>query len=129
MSARKARRASSSTSLSWQPVPVHDTSKPPVGFLGPLGTFTEQALLTQADLAAGELVPFSTMPEVLAAVQDGSVEFGFVAIENSIEGAVNLVQDGLAFTYELLIQREVVLDVQLCLLAPRGTTLGDVKVI
>jgi prephenate dehydratase len=100
-----------------------------VGFLGPLGTFTEQALLTQPDLAAGELVPFRTMPEVLAAVDGEEVDLGFVAIENSIEGTVNLSQDALAFAHELLIQREVVLDIQLCLLAPRGTTLADVKIV
>jgi prephenate dehydratase len=98
-------------------VPPDRTQPLRVGFLGPRGTFTEQALLTQPDLAAGELVPFRTMPEVLA------------AIENSIEGTVNLSQDALAFTHDLLIQREVVLDIQLCLLAPRGTTLADVKVV
>ncbi len=110
-------------------MPVDDTRTVTVGFLGPLGTFTEQALLSQPDLASGELVPFATMPEVLSAVEAGTVELGFVAIENSIEGAVNLVQDALAFTHHLLIQREVVLDVQLCLLAPRGTSLADVKVV
>ena len=36
-----------------------------IGFLGPLGTFTEQALLTQPDLAAAEHVLFRTMPDVL----------------------------------------------------------------
>ena len=40
---------------------------PQVAFLGPLGTFTEQALLTQADLAGGELVPLPSIPEVLDA--------------------------------------------------------------
>jgi prephenate dehydratase len=110
-------------------VPTDRTHPLRVGFLGPLGTFTEQALLTQPDLAAGELVPFRTMPEVLAAVDAGDVELGFVAIENSIEGTVNLSQDALAFTHDLLIQREVVLDIQLCLLAPRGTTLADVKIV
>jgi prephenate dehydratase len=102
---------------------------PRVGFLGPLGTFTEQALLTQPDLAAGELVPYRTMPEVLAAVERSEIELGFVAIENSLEGTVSLTQDALVFTHDLLIQREVVLDIQQCLLARRGTTLADVKVI
>ncbi len=110
-------------------MPANDTSTPRVGFLGPLGTFTEQALLTQADLAAHELVPFRTMPEVLAAVEREEIDLGFVAIENSIEGTVNLSQDALAFTHNLYIQREVVLDIQHCLLAPRGTALADVKVI
>ena len=49
---------------------------------------------------------------------DGEVDLGFVAIENSIEGTVNLTLDALAFDHDLLIQREVVLDVSSCLLGP-----------
>ena len=100
-----------------------------IGFLGPFGTFTEQALMSQADLAAGELVPYRTMPDVLDAVEAGEVAYGFVAIENSIEGMVNLTQDELVFNHSLLIQREVVLDIEHCLLAQAGTTLDDVKVV
>jgi prephenate dehydratase len=100
-----------------------------IGFLGPLGTFTEQALKSQPDLAQGEFVLFRTMPDVLDAVENGEVDLGFVAIENSIEGAVNLTQDELAFSHDLLIQREVVLDIEHCLMAPKGTSIEDVKVV
>jgi prephenate dehydratase len=100
-----------------------------VGFLGPLGTFTEQALKSQHDLAATEHVLYRTMPDVLDAVEAGEIDLGFVAIENSIEGTVNLTQDELAFSHELLIQREVVLDIEHCLLAKPGTTLADVKTV
>jgi prephenate dehydratase len=100
-----------------------------VGFLGPRGTFTEQALSSQPDLAAAELVLYRTMPDVLDAVDVGDVDLGFVAIENSIEGTVNLTQDELAFTHDLLIQREVVLDIEHCLLAPPGTSLAEIKVV
>ncbi len=98
-----------------------------VAFLGPPGTFTEEALLTQADLADAELVPMRSMPEVLAAAQKGEADFGFVALENSIEGTVNISLDTLIFDADLLIQREVVLAVSLNLLAPPGTRLQDVK--
>ena len=100
-----------------------------VGFLGPLGTFTEQALKTQPDLAAAEHLLFRTMPDVLDAVESGEVDLGFVAIENSIEGTVNLTQDELAFAHDLLIQREVVLDIEHCLMAKPGTALADVKAV
>lgn len=104
------------------------TSRPlRIGFLGPVGTFTEQALRGQPDLAICELIPMRTMPDVLDAVDDGSVDLGFVAIENSIEGTVNLTQDELAFNHDLLIQREVVLDIEHCLVAAPGSTLDDVK--
>ena len=105
------------------------TSKQRIGFFGPFGTFTEQALLTQADLASAELVPFRSVPDVLDAVTRGDVDAGFVPIENSIEGTVNFTQDALIFDYELLIQREVVLDIEHCLLAAPGTALADVKTV
>jgi prephenate dehydratase len=52
-----------------------------------------------------------------------------VPIENSIEGTVNFTQDALIFDYELLIQREVVLDIEHCLLARKGTTLAEVTIV
>jgi prephenate dehydratase len=98
-----------------------------IGFLGPPGTFTEEALLTQPDLAEAELVPMRSMPDVLAATEAGEVELGFVAIENSIEGTVNVSLDALVFEHSLLIQREVVLSISLNLLAPPGMSLADVR--
>ena len=105
------------------------TPRTRVGFLGPLGTFTEQALKTQADLAAAEHVLFRTMPDVLDAVETGEVDLGFVAIENSIEGTVNLSQDELAFNHDLLIQREVVLDIEHCLMAKARTAIADLTTV
>jgi prephenate dehydratase len=100
-----------------------------VGFLGPFGTFTEQAVRSQSDIGACELVPFRSVPDVLDAVDQGHVDVGVVPIENSIEGTVNFTQDALAFDYDLLIQREIVLDIEHCLLASPGTQLADVRVV
>jgi prephenate dehydratase len=100
-----------------------------VGFFGPMGTFTQQALLTQPDLAAAEHVAFRTVPDVLDAVAADEVDIGVVPIENSIEGMVNFTQDALAFDYDLLIQREIVIDIEHCLLAPAGAKLVDVRVV
>ena len=98
-----------------------------IAFLGPPGTFTEEALLTKADLADADLAPVRSMPDVFAAVQSGEADLGFVALENSIEGTVNVSLDTLIFGADLLIQREVVLPVRLNLLAPPGTALGEVR--
>jgi prephenate dehydratase len=98
-----------------------------IGFLGPEGTFTEQALLTQADLAVEELIPLPSIPEVLLAVDNGEVDLGFVGIENSIEGTVTVTIDALTLDHDLLIQREVDLSIQLNLLGPSGMRIGDVR--
>jgi prephenate dehydratase len=100
-----------------------------VGFFGPFGTFTEQALRTQADLDRGELVDYPTVPDVLDAVASGEVDCGVVPIENSIEGVVNFTQDALAFDYDLLITREIVLDIEHCIVAMPGQQLDYVKVV
>lgn len=98
-----------------------------IAYLGPSGTFTEEALLTQPDLASTELVPMRTMPDVLQAVADGHVELGFLPIENAIEGTVNLTLDGLIFDHDFMIQREVILPIHLHLAAPAGSSLVDIK--
>ena len=122
-------RPHSGASRNLSVVPSSDLTQRRVGFLGPRGTFTEQALNLEPDLAAGILVPLRSMPDVLAAVEHGEVDLGFIAIENSIEGTVNVSQDELVFNHELLIQHEVVLDIEHCLLALPGTTLADIHVV
>lgn len=96
-------------------------------YLGPHGTFTEEALLTQEDLAGGEYVPQRSVPDVIAAVERGEFDGGLVPIENMIEGSVAVTLDTLAFETDLLIQREVDLPISLCLAARPGTALADVK--
>jgi len=105
------------------------SSKQRIGYLGPEGTFTQQALRSQTDLAGADHIPFRTVIDVLDAVEDGSVSLGFVPIENSIEGTVNYTQDALVFDHDLLIQREVVLDIEMCLLAKKGATLQSITKI
>jgi len=100
-----------------------------VGYLGPSGTFPEQALLSQPDLKTCELVPLSRFVDVLQATSDGDVDFGFVAIENAIEGTVNVTLDALAFDHSLLIQREVELDIHLQLMAQPGTSLEQIQTV
>src|SRR5437870_2904276 len=64
-----------------------------VAYLGPPGTFTEEALLSCPEARDAELVPLATVPEVIAAVEAADVDGGVVPIENSIEGSVNITLD------------------------------------
>ena len=109
------------------PSGVDDTKALKVGYLGPAGTFTESALLTQTDLAAAEHILFRSHSDVLHNTSSGIVDFGFCAIENAIEGTVNVVQDTLAFDSELMIQREVVIPITMNLLVQSGTSLNEVE--
>jgi len=100
-----------------------------VAYFGPAGTFTEEALLSQPDLAAAERSPFTPVPEVIAAVERGDFDGGVVPIENMIEGSVSVTLDTLAFDSDLLIQREIDLPVSLNLCARPGVGLSDIRTV
>jgi prephenate dehydratase len=97
-----------------------------LAFFGPFGTFTEQALRSQADLADLELIECRSVPDVLDAVESATADAGIVPIENSIEGMVNFTLDALAFDHDLVITRDVVLDIEHCLMAVPGATLAQI---
>ncbi len=100
-----------------------------VAYFGPAGTFTEQALITQEDYAALDRRPMATITDVLEAVERGEADLGFVPLENGIEGTVAITVDSLVFDFDLLIQREVVLDIHLALLANEGTVLSEITTV
>jgi len=100
-----------------------------VAYLGPAATFSQEALLTQADLARADLQPLGSITAVLDAVAQGDAPLGFVPIENGIEGTVSATIDGLIHDVDLHIQREVVMDIHLHLMVRPGTTLADIRYV
>ena len=107
--------------------PVRCAVVTPVVFFGPHGTFAEEALLSQPDLASRPRVPISSIPDILAAVDAGEYEVGLVPIENSIEGSVSVTLDALAFERDLLIQREVDLPISMGLFVKPGVKLAEIR--
>ncbi|MDA8025253.1 MAG: prephenate dehydratase [Actinomycetota bacterium] len=101
-----------------------------IGFLGPRGTFSEEALMEQRLRGTqAETVPFATIAQVLEAVAEGQVDTGFVPIENSIEGSVSATIDSLIFDYELSIVGEYVHDIHHDLMALANTSLDDIETV
>src|SRR5207249_6724774 len=83
-----------------------------IAFLGPEGTFCEEALLSQPDLASQELVPIGDIVSVITAVAGREADFGVVPVENSIEGAVTATLDTLAFDYPYVrLRREITIPI------------------
>ena len=99
--------------------------KSKVAVLGPKGTFTEIA--ASKVFPEDEFVYCDTVDEVFDKVDSG-MDFGVVAIENSLEGSVNVTMDCL-LDYDVKIWKEIVMDISLCLAAPAGTRMEDIKVI
>src|SRR3954452_6628240 len=90
-------------------------------YLGPEGTFTEQALRSLPAAAKGELQPCSTVTLALAAVRARGADGAVVPIENSVEGSVPVTLDELATGEPLMITREMTVPIAFSLLArPRG---------
>jgi prephenate dehydratase len=97
-----------------------------VGYLGPPGTFSEEAV-ARCDLAAGgEAVPYPSFRDAYRALGRGEVDGALLPIENSIEGSVGATLDLLVLEHGPLIRRELLLPVRQHLLAPAGTRLEDV---
>jgi len=98
-----------------------------VGYLGPPGTFCEEALLTLFAGAEIEGQPYPSVADCFEAVSTGQVPEALVPIENSIEGAVSTTLDQLAFGPRgLVIRAEVVLPVRQHLIGRPGMALGDI---
>jgi prephenate dehydratase len=98
-----------------------------ISYLGPPGTFSEEAV-ARCDLARGdEPVPCPSFAHAYRALLRGEVEGAILPIENSIEGSVGATLDLLVHEPGPLIRREVLLPVRQHLLARAGTRLEDVR--
>ncbi len=95
-----------------------------LGYFGPAGTFTHQALRTVTE---EEAVAFASVREALDAVRQGDVTRAVVPIENSVEGGVSATLDELIAGAPLAIQGEIVIPVEFGIYAREGTELADVR--
>lgn len=98
-------------------------------YLGPAGTFAQQALLTISEVGASEQLPCAGVPAVAAAVRAGDADFGLVPMENSVEGPVSLTTDELVVGTPLRIVREVFLPVSFVLAAREHRSHEDIRTV
>lgn len=98
-----------------------------VAYLGPPGTFAEEAALLYDGKA--QLIPFSSTHAVASAVDTGIAEEGVVAIENSLEGSVTDTLDLLIHESKLLILEELVLPIEHHLLVKPETETPELEAI
>jgi prephenate dehydratase len=109
-----------------------------VGYFGPEGTFTHEALMdaleSRRSMPTGlddpELVPLPTIYDTVMAVHTGAVERALVPIENSLEGSVNATLDALAIeTDDVTIVGEVVHPIRHCLIAREELGLDQIETV
>ena len=100
-----------------------------LSFLGPAGTFTEQALRSMPEVSAADAVPCATVTVALDDVRGGRADGAVVPIENSVEGSVPVTLDELATGAPLMITAEVTVPVAFSLLVRPGVTLDQVRTV
>jgi prephenate dehydratase len=100
-----------------------------IAFLGPQGTFSEEAALAQAEQDNGTLVPFSSIPALVSAVETGLADSAILPIENSLEGSVSATVDLLIHETDLKIRAERMVPVRHFLSVVPGTSLTDIKLV
>jgi prephenate dehydratase len=97
-----------------------------VAFLGPPGTYSEEALRASSRCQVDE-VSYPTIHAAVMAVEAGDVDRAVVPIENALEGAVAITLDTLALEASgVRIVAEVVHPIHHCVVAARPLDLADV---
>ena len=98
-----------------------------LAFLGPSGTYTEEAALLYDPEA--ELRPFPNITAVGMAVASGETGQGVAPIENSIEGSVNFTLDLLVSEASIYIRNEIVIPIEHYLMGKPGTKTDEIQVV
>jgi prephenate dehydratase len=101
-----------------------------IAYLGPPGTFSEEAALAyaggQAELG---LLPLASIPAVVTAIETDAATVGLLPIENLLEGSVNYTLDLLIHETSLQIAGEIVIPIRQFLVARPGVRLSEVSVL
>jgi prephenate dehydratase len=105
--------------------------RPRVGYLGPAGTFSEEALLAGVLADSVDPVPVRTIYEAIVALRRGEVELAIVPIENSLDGSLSVTLDLLAQDLQptLQIVGEQLLSVSHSLIAAQPVELGAIDTV
>jgi prephenate dehydratase len=110
--------------------PEADAALPRVGYLGPAGTFSEEAVLASAREGEVEPLALASIGDAVAAVRDGRARWSVVPIENSLEGSINVTLDLLAGACEEVeVVGEALLRVRHSLIAAEAVELGEIETV
>ncbi len=96
------------------------------GYLGPSGTFSEEAG-SKYFKGEAELIPCNSFNQIFDKIQSGEVDRGIIPIENSLEGPVNLCMDLLFSNSFAVIISELVIPIRHYLLGLPGTRINNIK--
>src|SRR5256885_13321751 len=96
-----------------------------IGYLGPIGTFSEEAAVQYTKhkhIKDPMFIPFPDLLAVGDAVLEQQIDIGILPVENALDGQVNSVNDMLISTAKLCGCGEVVLPVRIHLVGKKDIT-------
>ena len=101
-----------------------------IAYLGPPGTFTEQAaVLFARERARSEFVPFPSITASAEAAAQGEVDVAVVPFENSLAGAVGETHDLLIHQLDLNICDELIIPIEHCLIVAPNADMSEIRAI
>lgn len=101
-----------------------------IGYLGPAGTNSHEALVATGAAEGHELLPLPTIYDTVMAVHEGVADRVLVPIENSLEGSVNATLDTLAVeTEDVVIVGETVHPIRHCLIARHRVAFEEIETV
>ncbi len=109
-----------------------DTSHDPlrISYLGPAGTFTEQAaVLVAGENARADFIPFPSITASAEAVAHRDVDVAVVPFENSLAGAVGETHDLIIHQLDLFIVNELIIPIEHCLIVAPDADISEIRVI
>lgn len=101
-----------------------------IGFLGPEGTYSHEALRASAAPEGAAAVAVATIHGTVMAVHDGEVDVALVPIENALEGSVDVTLDTLASDADAVtIIGELVQPIRNCLITAADTATSEITTV
>ena len=109
------------------PVSTQIVENPKISYLGPEGTYTEEA--AQFFFPAGEFQPKDSVPDAIADVAAGTADYAVIPQENTLGGAVTNYIDALIAEKDVYVVGEVILPINQTLMALPGASLDGIRTV
>ena len=116
-----------SSGLAAAPTSVRIRENPRVSYLGPEGTYTEEA--AKYFFSSGLFQPKASVPEALADLADGNADYAVIPQENTLGGAVTNYVDALIAGKDIYVIGEVILPISQTLMGLPGATLEEIRTV
>ena len=117
-----------STAASESSASMLEVTDASVSYLGPAGTYTEEAAQFFFP-SAGSMMPESTVEDAIAAVVSGTADYAVIPQENTLGGAVTNYVDALIREENVFVIGEIILPISQTLMGVPGAKIEDIQTV